>query len=274
MSDATVEEFLTLFPRITEESRRLVVETPVIVRKPEPEGEGPEEFLASFPNLERHEVFVEPVRFQAQDFANFDPAPPDEKLELNLLTQLLSRGPFSLDALKHSRPFQGQGFYALFYQGSLEVYFPIRSPASLCPIYVGKSEQNGKRKGARTENPYAVFKRLSEHARSISKTTTLAPQDFTFRFVLLPPQWVSFAESTAIQFFQPLWNVALDGFGNHATGSRRQNQFSSEWDTYHPGRSGMGEPRPVNEIQTKLDLWLPHCAREALKVATLLQSVP
>jgi hypothetical protein len=43
-------------------------------------------------------------------------------------------------------------------------------------------------------------------------------------------------ESLLIESFQPLWNVLIDGFGNHATGKRRATQYRSRWDTLHPGR--------------------------------------
>jgi hypothetical protein len=36
---------------------------------------------------------------------------------------------------------------------------------------------------------------------------------------------------------KPLWNVVVDGFGNHDPGSGRYNQQISAWDTIHPGRS-------------------------------------
>jgi Eco29kI restriction endonuclease len=35
----------------------------------------------------------------------------------------------------------------------------------------------------------------------------------------------------------PLWNSALDGFGNHDPGNGRYNQAKSDWDVIHPGRA-------------------------------------
>lgn len=37
--------------------------------------------------------------------------------------------------------------------------------------------------------------------------------------------------------FRPVWNMVIDGFGNHDPGSGRYNQKISSWDTLHPGRS-------------------------------------
>jgi Eco29kI restriction endonuclease len=37
--------------------------------------------------------------------------------------------------------------------------------------------------------------------------------------------------------FKPVWNIALDGFGNKTPGKRREAQYKSPWDVVHPGRS-------------------------------------
>lgn len=37
--------------------------------------------------------------------------------------------------------------------------------------------------------------------------------------------------------FHPLWNVAIDGFGNHDPGKGRYEQAKSDWDVIHPGRT-------------------------------------
>jgi Eco29kI restriction endonuclease len=44
-------------------------------------------------------------------------------------------------------------------------------------------------------------------------------------------------EAALIKLNQPLWNVALDGFGNHDPGRGRYEQAKSDWDVVHPGRS-------------------------------------
>lgn len=44
-------------------------------------------------------------------------------------------------------------------------------------------------------------------------------------------------EAALIKINKPLWNTALDGFGNHDPGSGRYKQAKSDWDLIHPGRS-------------------------------------
>ena len=44
-------------------------------------------------------------------------------------------------------------------------------------------------------------------------------------------------EAELIRRFRPLWNYAVDGFGNHDPGRGRYNQAKSEWDILHPGRT-------------------------------------
>jgi hypothetical protein len=39
-----------------------------------------------------------------------------------------------------------------------------------------------------------------------------------------------------IETFKPVWNIALDGFGNKDPGRRRATQYKSPWDVVHPGR--------------------------------------
>ena len=47
---------------------------------------------------------------------------------------------------------------------------------------------------------------------------------------------ISTIEAALIKLSQPLWNVALDGFGNHDPGKGRYEQAKSDWDVIHPGR--------------------------------------
>jgi hypothetical protein len=39
-----------------------------------------------------------------------------------------------------------------------------------------------------------------------------------------------------IEKTKPLWNVVVDGFGNHDPGKGRHDQQISAWDTIHSGR--------------------------------------
>jgi hypothetical protein len=40
-----------------------------------------------------------------------------------------------------------------------------------------------------------------------------------------------------IEQFKPVWNRAIDGFGNNDPGKRRATQYKSPWDVLHPGRN-------------------------------------
>jgi len=82
----------------------------------------------------------------------------------------------------------------------------------------------------------AMYRRLCQHAESIRQTTNLIVEDFRCRYLVVDDIWIPLGESLLIRKFRPLWNVVIDGFGNHAPGSGRYNQQRSPWDVLHPGR--------------------------------------
>lgn len=47
---------------------------------------------------------------------------------------------------------------------------------------------------------------------------------------------ISTIEAALIKLNQPLWNVVVDGFGNHDPGRGRYEQAKSDWYVIHPGR--------------------------------------
>ncbi|MDR0670086.1 MAG: Eco29kI family restriction endonuclease [Treponema sp.] len=52
-----------------------------------------------------------------------------------------------------------------------------------------------------------------------------------------------------------LWNIVVDGFGNHDPGSGRYNQQISSWDTIHPGRNWakkLQKGKTVEEISKQI----------------------
>lgn len=73
--------------------------------------------------------------------------------------------------------FLGAGIYALYYLGSFPAYSRLaESNLQRCaePIYVGKAEPSGSRRGISTETrTVTLYKRLVEHGRSINATETL-----------------------------------------------------------------------------------------------------
>ncbi len=107
------------------------------------------------------------------------------------------------------------------------------------PIYVGKAVPQGARKGGfglNTAPGNALYNRLGEHAKSIGSAQNLNADHFFCRYLISDDIWIPLGESLLIQRFQPIWNVLIDGFGNHTTGKRRASQNRSPWDTIHPGR--------------------------------------
>jgi hypothetical protein len=59
------------------------------------------------------------------------------------------------------------------------------------------------------------------------------------RFVIFEDEasdMIGTIEAALIKLNQPLWNVAIDGFGNHDPGRGRYEQAKSDWDVIHSGR--------------------------------------
>lgn len=111
------------------------------------------------------------------------------------------------------------------------------------PIYVGKAVPKGWRQARVSDNQLdqskELFNRLREHSRNIAAPQGLELQDFSCRFVIFEDassDMISTIEAALIKLNLPLWNTAVDGFGNHDPGSGRYEQAKSDWDVIHPGR--------------------------------------
>lgn len=143
--------------------------------------------------------------------------------------------------------FLGTGVYAIYYTGKNPMYKKYAELNRLSysyPIYVGKAVPKGWRQARVSDNQLdqsnELFNRLREHSRSIRNTRGLAPQDFRCRFVIFEEassDMISTIEAALIKLNMPLWNTAVDGFGNHDPGSGRYEQAKSDWDVIHPGRA-------------------------------------
>jgi hypothetical protein len=97
-----------------------------------------------------------------------------------------------------------------------------------------------------------LYKRLNEHRKSIEAAENLNVVDFFCRFLVVDDIWIPLGESLLIENTKPLWNVIVDGFGNHDPGSGRSNQQMSPWDVLHPGRNWakkLPQGKPVGEIE-------------------------
>lgn len=157
--------------------------------------------------------------------------------------------------------FFGTGIYAIYYHGDYAAYNVISKPNQVdkgnpvIPIYVGKAVPQGARKGKVMPDPTkskALFGRLQEHAESILATKTLNIEDFTCRYLVVDEIWIPLGESLMITKFSPLWNLFLEGFGNHDPGNGRYNGLSPKWDTLHPGRAWALKCKQREETQADI----------------------
>jgi len=122
-----------------------------------------------------------------------------------------------------------------------------RSSCKAVTVVCCKAVSEGARKGGLGLDVSAgrvLFKRLTEHAKSIEQAENLKLEDFSCRYLTVDDIWIPLGESLLIEMFSPLWNMAMDGFGNHDPGSGRYNQQIAPWDVIHPGRSWAKKLKP------------------------------
>lgn len=142
--------------------------------------------------------------------------------------------------------FSGTGVYALYYTGQNPLYKRYAELNRLSydyPIYVGKAVPKGWRQARASDDTLnqsrELIGRLREHSRSISLGSELSLGDFMCRLVIFEAEgsdMISTIEAALIKLNKPLWNMAVDGFGNHDPGSGRYEQAKSDWDVVHEGR--------------------------------------
>lgn len=187
-----------------------------------------------------------------------EPFNPLEKRSLaESVVQALLKRP--CHPLPPSDPFVGAGIYALYYSGPFPPYEPIaqKNSGGRCeqPIYVGKAVPQGARKGRFGLDPClgdVLFRRLKEHAQSIEQAENLELADFSCRYLIVDEIWIPLAEQFLIEVFSPIWNVVIDGFGNHDPGAGRYNQKKSAWDVLHPGRPWAAKLQPSDSTREEL----------------------
>lgn len=166
----------------------------------------------------------------------------------------------------HSLPppaqFLGTGVYALYCTSNNDLYCKYGALNRLAynyPIYVGKAVPKGWRQARLADNPLdqsrELYTRLREHSRSIKAVSGLQIDDFMCRFVIFEDagsDMIGTIEASLIKYHRPLWNIALDGFGNHDPGGGRYEQAKSDWDLIHPGRTWAekckGNTRAIDRI--------------------------
>lgn len=187
-----------------------------------------------------------------------EPYNPLEKRNIgeNIVRALLEKEKESLPP----SPFIGAGVYAVYYEGGDTEYFGKDRER---PVYVGKAVPSGARKGnvgASESQGFALYNRLKQHAESIASAENLLLSDFRCRYLAVDDIWIPLAETLLIERFQPVWNVAVDGFGNHDPGKGRYNQQRSAWDTVHPGRQWAERLKPyslsVDDIKRRIKTFI------------------
>ena len=142
--------------------------------------------------------------------------------------------------------FIGAGVYALYYTGKnplYKKYAELNRLAYAAPIYIGKAVPKGWRQARSSNTEAATTKelnlRLKQHARNIDDVIDLTKGEFSCRFVIFEfasSDMINTVEAALIKLYRPLWNSALDGFGNHDPGRGRYEQAKSDWDVIHAGR--------------------------------------
>ncbi|MDQ0316384.1 Eco29kI family restriction endonuclease [Amorphus orientalis] len=138
----------------------------------------------------------------------------------------------------------GAGVYVIYYTGDFAAYAPVANANQngelTQPIYVGKAIPRGGRKGGLATDiaakGNALADRLRQHAASIDEAQNLNLEHFFVRHLVVDDIWIPLGENMLIETFKPIWNRAIDGFGNKDPGRRRSTQYRSPWDVLHPGR--------------------------------------
>jgi hypothetical protein len=188
-----------------------------------------------------------------------EPYNPLHKLNLgkSVAEALLDTEADSLGSLK---AFEGAGIYVLYYRGPFAAYARMakrNADSPQWPIYIGKAVPAGARRGAsllsEPKGNY-LFNRLKEHADSIEQVGNLKLKDFTCRYLRVDDIWIPLGETLLISRFRPLWNLVVDGFGNHDPGAGRYNGEIPLWDLLHPGRSWAPKMQPRKRGETPADI--------------------
>jgi Eco29kI restriction endonuclease len=215
--------------------------------------------MANLPSKPKQsKIPKKPSRVFLPDEEAYDPLTYNN-LGRSISETLLRRPPIAMDNLPL---FNGAGIYAIYYTGEHKLYRAYAPLASMHqaapfnrPIYVGKAEAAGARKGKRDleASGSKLADRLTQHANSIiAAQTSLNIADFYCRYLIVNYVWIPLGETIVINLTDPLWNVVVEGFGNHTPGKGRREGMRPMWDTVHPGRK-WADKLP-NREETALDI--------------------
>ncbi|MDD1762354.1 MAG: Eco29kI family restriction endonuclease [Methanothrix sp.] len=174
---------------------------------------------------------LDPIR---QPVSVFDPGNP--KIVGRFISLALVAQP--RHPLSQITRFYGSGIYAIYYTGSFPLY--ARLSGTETPIYVGQAAPAVNNARTPTEQGDRLCRRLEDHRKNISKTTTtLDINDFEFRSLVVQSGWETAAEDYMIHLFRPIWNnetKILYGLGKHGDDADTRSNKRSPWDVVHPGR--------------------------------------
>ena len=133
----------------------------------------------------------------------------------------------------------GSGVYAIYYNGSFELYAPLRGTET--PIYVGQAAPSIDHAQTAVEQGARLAARLDEHRNNIKRASvTLDIADFDYRSLVVQTGWETGAEDYLIRLFRPIWNRETNlvfGLGKHGDSSKTRRNKRSPWDTLHEGRA-------------------------------------
>lgn len=194
-----------------------------------------------------------------------------------LATRLMEQEPIPLNEVPR---FVGAGSYAIYYTGDFPTYAPLTKLDSaghpFQPIYIGKADPKGRRKAGQSAtttpgfNPLEyepateLHSRLKKHAATIEAATNLNIEDFWCRYLVITPIFAALGESVLISRFMPVWNAAIDGFGNNDPGKGRYDGLIPKWDVLHPGRAWAAKCQPRRETPTQIAAEASHYINERL----------
>ncbi|MCA9772499.1 MAG: Eco29kI family restriction endonuclease [Myxococcales bacterium] len=188
---------------------------------------------------------MKPKQGPAVNDESFNPL-DKENLGEAVAKALLSR---AVHPMPPENKFQGAGVYALYYVGDFEPYRRLalrnREDPFSRPIYVGKAQPVGSRKGGEPKGPAdlpsarrgsKLYSRLKKHAASITYAENLDITDFLCRYLVVDEVRFPLGEALLIERTRPLWNLVVEGFGNHDPGKGRHAGMMPVWDVLPPGR--------------------------------------
>ena len=119
------------------------------------------------------------------------------------VVQTLLEGPER--PLPPQESFEGSGVYAIYYHGAFQGYSRLVAAHPVPPIYVGKAVPSGARKGGRQAlGGRELHQRLKQHSRSIEEAENLELRDFTCRYLVVVPVWITLAERFLVEHYQPV----------------------------------------------------------------------